>query len=224
MDMTPERWRNTSTYLQQVFGQEDAQQAGMMARAVAAGLPEIAISSEVGKLLYILTRMAGGGGGARLAIELGTLAGYSGIWLARGLAAGGMLVTVELDEKHAAFAQREFERAGVADRVRLERGAALEVLPRLAREFGPASVDLAFLDAVKVEYMEYASLLKPMLRRGALLLADNVLGSDFWIDDPPGSSATRDAIDRFNRAMAADEDFDVVAVPIRQGVMIARRK
>ncbi len=102
-------------------------------------------------------------------------------------------------------------------------GRALEVLPALARELGPESVDLFFLDAVKTEYLEYARLARPMLRPGGLLLADNVLGSSFWIDDEPGSSPERDAIDRFNRAMAADAGFATAAVPIRMGLLIARK-
>lgn len=223
MDMTPERWQNTCSYLQQVFGQQDEQLATLMQRAVAAGLPEIAISSDVGRLLHLLASFTNAGRGPQVAIELGTLAGYSGIWLARALAPGGRLITVELEDTHADFAQAEFEKAGVADRVQIVRSAALEALPKLARELGPQSVDLAFLDAIKSEYLEYARLLKPMLKPGALLLADNALGAEYWIDDAPGTSPSRDAVDRFNRAMAADRDFETVAVPIRQGLLIARR-
>jgi predicted O-methyltransferase YrrM len=128
-----------------------------------------------------------------------------------------------VNEDHAAFARREFEKAGVAGRIDLRVGAALDVLPRLARELGPDSVDLAFLDAVKTEYAQYVRLLKPLLRAEGLLVADNALGSSFWIDDPPGSSPERDAIDAFNRMVAADPGFVTACVPIREGVLIARR-
>jgi predicted O-methyltransferase YrrM len=224
MEMNPQRWQNTAAYLQEVFGREDEQLATLMQRAVAAGLPEIAISSEVGRLLSLLAGLTGGGRGPQLALELGTLAGYSGIWLARALAPGGRLITVELEERHAAFARREFETAGVSERVEIRRGAALEVLPGLSRELGPDSLDLAFFDAIKSEYMDYLHHVKPMLKRGGLLLADNALGADYWIDGAPGTNASRDAIDAFNRAVAADQDFEAVAVPIRQGLLIARRR
>ena len=99
MEMTPERWAFTTTYLREVFGTQDEQLRTLMPRAVAAGLPDIAVSADVGRLLMLLTRMTGNGKGARLAIEVGTLAGYSGIWIARGLASGGRLITIEPNEK-----------------------------------------------------------------------------------------------------------------------------
>jgi caffeoyl-CoA O-methyltransferase len=240
MHMTSERWERTAEYLSDVFGRPDEQLATLMGRAVAAGLPDIAVSADVGRLLKLLTEMAcaGTGIGGRpsgpqaasstgmspLAIELGTLAGYSGIWIARGLGARGKLVTVEIDEKHLRFARGEFARAGVAERVELVRGAALEVLPKLVERFGPASVDVAFLDAVKTEYAEYARVLKPMLRPGGLLIADNSLGSSWWIDQPPGSDPQRDAVDRFNRMMAEDQEFETACIANRQGVLVARRR
>jgi predicted O-methyltransferase YrrM len=225
MEMTPERWEATAAYCREVFGQEDVWLAGLMKRATAAGLPPIAVSSDVGRLLLILVRMAGGEGGARRALELGTLAGYSGIWIARGLAAGGRLITVEPEERHAAFAHQAFEEAGVADRVEIRRKPALEVLPALAREFGPESFDFMFFDAIKTEYTRYFALADPLLKPRGLLVADNMLGSgDWWIDTPAGRSEARDAIDRFNRMMAAHPGYDVVVVPMREGVMVGRKR
>ncbi|MGB8361641.1 MAG: O-methyltransferase [Acidimicrobiia bacterium] len=213
MPMTPERWSYIGNYAAEVFGGYDEHLAGLMGRAVEAGLPAIAVTADVGRLLKILTSMTEG----RLAIELGTLAGYSGIWIARGLADDGHLVTVEFDDHHADFAQREFVTAGVADKVELVRGAALDVLPTLAERFGPVSVDFAFLDARKSEYVEYFRILKPMLKPGSLLVADNVYGTGAgWIDQGHGT-------DDFNRVVAADPDFDAVATPMREGVLIARK-
>lgn len=223
MEMTPERWEATSEYLGAVFGREDADLKQWRARASAAGLPDIAVSSEVGRLLKLLASMVGEGRGARVVVEVGTLGGYSGIWLARGMAADGRLITIEMEEKHAAFAEREFARAGVADRVEVRRGKALEVLPRLAGELGHASVDLAFIDAAKSEYGEYYRCLKPMIRVDGLFVADNVLGSGSWWIDERRPDADREAVDRFNRMVAADEDFEAAAVPVRQGVMVARK-
>lgn len=226
MDMTPQRWENTANYLHEVFGHAkggDKQLDTLMTRAVAAGLPDIAVSAEVGQLLKILSMMATRDPRARGAIlELGTLAGYSGIWLARGLPTTGRLITVEFAPKHAAFAQREFEQAGLAKQVRVVTAAALDALPSLSRELGAQSLDLAFIDAIKTEYPEYLRHIKPLLRPGGLLVVDNALGSNsWWIDSEPGPE--RDAVDRFNRMVAEDPDFDAACVPIRQGVLIARR-
>lgn len=211
--MTPERWTFLGEYADDVFGQDDANLAGLMQRAVEAGLPAISVSADVGRLLKILVSMTEG----NLALELGTLAGYSAIWIARGLAPGGKLITIEYNEHHADFAQREFATAGVSDLVEIVRGAALEVLPDLAERLGPASVDFAFIDAVKREYVEYFRLIKPLMKPGGLLVADNVYGTGAgWIDEGHGT-------DDFNRLIAADPDFDAVATPMREGVLIARR-
>jgi len=213
MPMTPERWTFTGDYADEVFGQADEHLAGLMRRAVEAGLPAIAVSADVGRLLKILVSMTEG----RLALELGTLAGYSGIWIARGLSDDGRLITVEFEDKHADFAAREFETAGVADKIEIVRGAALDVLPGLAAELGESSVDFVFVDAVKSEYVDYFRLLKPLLKVGGLFVADNVYGTGAgWIDEGHGT-------DEFNRTIAADPDFDAVATPMREGVLIARR-
>jgi len=230
MEMTPRRWQDTCQYLSDVFGRVDgpsgdAQLATLMPRAVAAGLPDIAVSHDVGRLLKLLTQTATHDAASTgVVIELGTLAGYSGIWLARGLPASGRLITVEYEPEHARFASAEFERAGVGDCVEVIIGAALDVLPRLAERLGPRSIDMAFLDAIKTEYERYAAILTPMLRPGGLLVADNALGSgSWWIDSPPGTSPERDAVDRFNRTVAGNPGFQTACVPIRQGVLIARK-
>jgi predicted O-methyltransferase YrrM len=211
--MTPERWSYIGDYAEDVFGQYDDHLAGLMNRAVEAGLPPIAVSADVGRLLKILVSLTEG----ELAIELGTLGGYSAIWIARGLAPDGRLLTVEYNEEHADFAQTELEKAGVADQVQILRGAALDVLPRIADDVGERSVDFAFIDAVKTEYVDYYRLLKPLMKPGGLLVADNVYGTGAgWIDEGHGT-------DEFNRLIAADPDFDAVATPMREGVLIARR-
>lgn len=213
MSMTPERWAFIGEYADEVFGRPDEQLQGLMGRAADAGLPRIAVSSEVGRLLEILVSMTEG----KIALELGTLGGYSGIWIARGLADDGRLYTVEYADAHADFAQGEFERAGVADKVEIVRGRALDVLPELDRRLGPSSVDFAFIDATKSEYVAYFELLRPMMKPGSLLVADNVYGTgQGWIDEGFGT-------DEFNRLVASDPDFDAVATPMREGVLLARR-
>lgn len=224
MDMTPQRWANTTAYLDDVFGEQDEHLAGLMQRAVEAGLPDIAVSPDVGRLLKLLTTLSGGLSGGSLALELGTLAGYSGIWIARGLAPGGRLITVEPEPAHAAFARQAFDEAGVGTMVEVVERPALDIMPALLDKHGHGSFDLVFLDAIKDEYPDYLEHARPMLRPGGLLVADNTLGAgDWWIDDEPGRSADRDAMDRFNRAVAADPAFEAACVPLRQGLVIARR-
>jgi predicted O-methyltransferase YrrM len=186
MEMTPERWAATERYAAEVFGEEDVVLQGISAAAAAAGLPDIAVSAEEGRLLMILTSMTPG--------------------------------------RHADVAEAAFRAAGLADRVELRRGAALDLLPSLAAELGPASVDVAFIDAHKIEYPDYFRLLEPLIAPGGLFLADNVYGTGGgWIDQA-GSNPDMAAIDRFNRLVAGHPDFEAVAVPIRTGLLIARRR
>src|SRR5205814_1026973 len=112
---------------------------------------------------------------------------------------------------------------GLAGRVRVEVGPALEVLPRVAAELGPRSIELAFLDADRKEFEAYWAILRPLLAPGGLLVADNVLGSTtWWIDD--AGEPDRDAVDRFNRAIAGDPGLEATAVLTRHGLLVARRR
>lgn len=217
--MTPARWNATDAYLQEVFGAEDEALKRLRLEAAKAGLPDISIGPVVGRFLKMLTAMSRG----LLALEVGTLGGYSALWIARGLRPLGRLITIESEPRHADFAERQFSAAGMGNRVHLRRGAALEVLPRLAAELPPASVDLVFLDADKREYPDYWKMLRPLVAPGGLVVMDNSLGSgDWWIDTP--GPASREAADRANRMIAADGDFEAVSLPVRQGVLVARRK
>jgi len=213
MTMTPQRWDFLESYSREVFGDEDDHLAGLMNEAVAAGIPDIAVSADVGRLLKILTSMTRG----LLAVEVGTLAGYSGIWITRGLRPDGRLITIEPEPRHAAFAREQFERAGIADRVEIRPGNGIEVLTALATELEPGTVDMLLLDALKHEYSDYFRIARPLIAAGGLVLADNVYGtSSGWIDQGHGT-------DVFNRLISADPGFEAVAVPLRQGVLIARR-
>lgn len=214
VEMTPQRWEFTKTYSNDVFGAEDQHLAGLMDSAVEAGLPAIAVSADVGHLLKLLVSTTPG----QMALELGTLAGYSAIWIARGLAAEGHLTSIEYEPKHASFAAEQIETAGLSDEVDIVVGAALDVLPSLAEKWGPSSLDFVFLDAVKTEYVNYFKLVRPLLKPGGLLVADNIYGTGAgWIDQGYGT-------DEFNRLVAADPGFDTAAVPLREGVLIARRR
>jgi caffeoyl-CoA O-methyltransferase len=211
--MTPESWDFINRYSRQVFGAQDEHLAGLMDEAVAAGLPEIAVGPDVGRLLMILTSMTEG----RLAVEVGTLGGYSGIWITRGLRPDGRLITIEYEPFHAQFAGQQFARAGISDRVDIRIGPGLEVLSQLAGELEPESLDVLFLDAAKSEYTGYFELVRSNIPVGGLVIADNVYGTGSgWIDQGHGTDA-------FNRHIALDPDFETVAFPFREGVMIGLR-
>jgi caffeoyl-CoA O-methyltransferase len=217
--MDDDRWQRTGAYLQDVFGRDDDVLRALREAATAEGLPEIAVSSDVGRFLDVLVRTTR----AKRILELGTLGGYSGIWLARALAPGGKLTTVEIDPARAEFARRWFDRAGVGDRVEVVCGAALDVLPGILRDVEPGTLDVAFVDAVKTEYPAYWEALRGYIAPGGLYLADNALGSMSWWIDQPGNP-DRDGVDRFNRSAANDPAFDTACVPIREGVLVARRR
>lgn len=217
VDMTPARWKQTNQYIQEVFGKEDASLAQLQTEAIHAGLPDIAIDASVGRLLLILTASTRAG----LAIEVGTLGGYSAAWIARGLAAHGKLITIEINPKHAEFAQRQFQRLGFADRVHVQTGDGVDVLQSLTGELTPGSVDMVFLDGEKQQYGDYWKLARPLIAVGGLIVIDNALGSSSWWigDDHPA----RHAVDTVCRTIANDPDFESIALPLRQGVLVGRR-
>ncbi len=148
--MGPERWREVDRYLERLLGPADEDLDAALAAAAAAGLPAHGVSALQGRLLHLLARALG----ARRVLELGTLAGYSTIWLARALPPAGRLVTLELDPSCAAVARGNLARAGLGGVVEVRVGPALEGLATLAEE-GAAPFDLVFLDADKVSYPDY---------------------------------------------------------------------
>lgn len=228
MDMTPDRWQDTNAYIEGVLGTlgepVDAQLGTLMDRAIAAGLPSIAVSPEVGRLLMVLAGLASREPGAGRGVEVGALGGYSALWIARGLGSRGRLITIEPEPAHARFARAEFERAGMADRIELREDTGLNHLPGLLKELGPQSLDFVFLDAIKSEYRAYADAAAPLLRPGGLLVADNCLGARWWITDAPGLSPERDAIDAFNRWIATpDSGYLAAMIASRNGLVVARK-
>lgn len=225
--MTPEKWDATASYMGAVFGPleeaVDRQLSGLMERAAEAGLPRIAVSADVGRILMVLASLVSGPGGGR-AVEVGTLGGYSALWLARGLGESGKLITIEPEASHAAFARSEIAKAGMEPRIQVREATGLDELPRLADELGPGSQDLIFLDAIKHEYRRYAEHAAGLLRRGGLLVADNCLGASWWITDEAGSDEDRDAVDRFNRWIGSpDSGFLACCVANREGLVVARK-
>lgn len=168
--MNQQAWSTADNYLTESLGLHDSVLAGVLADSEAAGLPSIQVSAPQGKLLYLLARI----GGARRILEVGTLAGYSTIWLARGLPADGVLVSLELESRHAEVARANLERAGLADRVQVRVGAASESLAGLVAE-GVEPFDLVFVDADKEGYPDYLQWALRLTRPGSVLVFDNVV-------------------------------------------------
>lgn len=228
MALTPEQQEGTASYMRDVFGSLgeplDDQLEGLMERAVAAGLPRIAVSADVGRLLMVMAQLASGPGSVGRALEVGTLGGYSGLWIARGLPEGARLITIEAEPAHAAFARAEFDRSGLGGSVEIREGEGIHVMPRVVGEFGEGSFDLVFLDALKREYPGYGEHASRLLRSGGLLVADNCLGSDWWITDAPGSSENRDVVDGFNRWLGSSASgFMACCIANREGLVVARK-
>jgi len=196
-------------YVRQHFASEDEALRGIGPAATAAGLPSISIGPEEGRYLQLTAEAIG----ARRALEIGTLGGYSGVWIARGLAPGGLLVTIEMDPRHADVARRSFERAGVADRTDIRVGRALEVLPSLESE---PRFDRVFIDADKTEYPDYLDWALRLTRPGSVIAAHNVFrrGQVVAPSDDPQVEATRE----FNRRIAADPRLESTLLPLRDGM------
>ena len=184
-------------YIADLFAPTDAALAAVERSIEEAGMPRISVSPTEGKLLHLLALLCNAG---RI-LEIGTLAGYSTIWMARALRAGGRLITIEANPAHAEVARQNLERAGLADAVSVRVGRALEVLPELVAE-GQGPFDMIFIDADKAPYAEYLQWALRLARPGTLILADNVVrGGDVLKEN--ATDADTAGIRRFNEALAA---------------------
>jgi len=198
-------------YVTELFAVEDSGLAAIRARHAAENLPPINISPDEGKFLHLLLRIIE----ATTVLELGSLGGYSGVWLARALPRHGRLTTIEKDPRHAAIARQAFHEAGLSRRVHLIEGAALEVLPTLRPGF-----DAVFIDADKEPLPQYFEWAMRLLRRGGLLLCDNAFFHGAALDEAdrsPGAEGVR----AFNRLAAGDPRLVATAVPVRDGLVVA---
>ena len=199
-------------YIAGLFGAEDALLAELRDAASRSGLPSIAISSDEGRLLQVLLTAIG----ARRVLELGTLGGYSAICMARALPADGRILSIEIDEKHREFARRYIERAGLAGRIDVRLGRALDVLPTLDGE----RFDAMFLDADKEPLPVYFEWALRLVRPGGLIIADNALWSGRVYEPSEDDERTR-AVREFNRRMATDPRVLSIIVPTHDGVAVA---
>lgn len=175
--MSLEQWTAVDGYIADHLIPADPTLEAALAASVVAGLPTINVTPQQGKFLYLLARIQG----ARNILEIGTLAGYSTLWLARALPDDGRLVTLELEPKHAAVARENFERAGLASRIELRVGPAMETLGDLvAQHRGP--FDLIFIDADKMSMPEYFQWAMKLSRKGTVIIADNVVRNGAVVD------------------------------------------
>ncbi len=175
--MTKDIWEAVENYFEKTLLGPDSALDAALADAAAANLPAIQVASVHGKLLHLLARIMG----ARNILEIGTLGGYSTIWMARALPEGGRIVTLEASPKHADIAQKNFARAGVADKVELRLGKALDTLPKVAAD-GRAPFDMFFIDANKSNMPEYFEWSLKLARKGSVIIADNVVREGAVLD------------------------------------------
>ena len=198
-------------YATELFAVEDVVLTTIRARQDGLKLPPIHISADEGKLLHVLLRAIG----ATTVLEVGSLAGYSGVWLARALPPGGRLTTIEQNPLHASLARQAFADAGLSSRVQVREGTALDVLPTLAPGF-----DAIFLDADKASLPQYFAWSIRLLRDGGLLLCDNAFFHGTVVD-PADPSPDTAGVRAFNVLAASDPRFVSAVVPIRDGLVVA---
>jgi predicted O-methyltransferase YrrM len=218
--MSQEQWTAVDHYITGLFAHNDDALDAALRESAAAGLPGIHVSPVQGKLLHLLARAQG----ARTILEIGTLGGYSTIWLARALPPGGRLVTLEAEPRHAEVARVNIARAGLAEIVELRVGRALDLLPRIAEEArGP--FDLIFIDADKAGYPDYFPWALRLSRRGGLIIADNVVRKGAVVDEHSSDPSVQ-AVRRMNELVAREgrvsaTEIQMVGTKGYDGLMIA---
>jgi predicted O-methyltransferase YrrM len=196
--MAQDQWSAVDRYIADTLLSADAALDAALQASSAAGLPPINVAPNQGKLLMLLARM----GGARAILEIGTLGGYSTIWLAKALPAEGRLITLEVEPKHAEVAQANIARAGFAHIVELRLGQALDTLPQLAAQ-GHGPFDLTFIDADKPNIPDYFMWALKLSRPGSVIIVDNVIRNGAVADGASSDPAVQ-GVRRLNEMLAAE--------------------
>jgi predicted O-methyltransferase YrrM len=204
--MNEKLWTAVDDYITGMLLPADAVLEAAHEASQAAGLPPIAVTPAQGKFLHLLARLQG----ARRILEIGTLGGYSTIWLGRALPAGGKLVTLESDPKHARVARENISRAGLDTIVELRLGPALELLPQIAAE-GTGAFDLIFIDADKQNIPKYFEFSCQLSRLGSLIIVDNVV-RDGRVIDAKSHDPDIQGIRRFNQLLSRREGICATAL------------
>jgi predicted O-methyltransferase YrrM len=204
--MTQEQWTAVDRYINdRLVPSDDVLDAALEASA-RAGLPSIHVTPNQGKLLMLLAQLQG----ARNILEIGTLGGYSTIWLARGLQAGGRLITLEVDPRFAEIARANFARAGLSNVIDLRLGRALDVLPQLAAE-DRDPFDMIFIDADKPSTADYFQWAVRLSRPGGLIIVDNVVRSGAVIDETSSDDNVQ-GVRRFYDLLVAEQRVTATAI------------
>ncbi|MGH3438795.1 MAG: O-methyltransferase [Sciscionella sp.] len=204
--MTEQQWTDVDNYLTGLLVPPDPMLDAALAASAAEGLPDIQVAPNQGKLLNLLARMAG----ARSILEIGTLGGYSTIWLARALRSGGRLVTLEADPTHAEVARGNIARAGLSEIVDIRVGPALRTLPQLADD-GLAPFDLFFIDADKPGNPDYVAWALRLSHPGSVIVIDNVVRGGA-VADTDSDDASVLGVRRMNDLLASDPRLDATAI------------
>lgn len=199
-------WSRVDQYFTELLVEPDPAFDAALEASAAGGLPPINVTPSQGKLLYLLVKLLG----ARSVLEVGTLGGYSAMWMARALTDDGKVVTLEVDAHCAEIAQRNIANAGLSARVELRLGAASATLPQLVRE-GRGPFDLVFIDADKPGYPEYLSQALALARPGTVIVADNVVRNGA-VADPDSADPAVQGVRRFNELVALEPRLDATAV------------
>jgi predicted O-methyltransferase YrrM len=194
--MAHEQWTAVDRYITDLLVANDPALEGVLKASAAAGLPEIHVTPNQGKFLQLLATIRG----ARSILEIGTLGGYSTIWLARGMPAGGRLITLEFDPRYAEVARANIAKASLSGVVEVRVGRALDTLPQLAAK-GPAPFDLIFIDADKEGYPDYFTWALRLSRKGTLIIADNVVRKGAVVDADSADSRVQ-GVRRMNALIA----------------------
>jgi predicted O-methyltransferase YrrM len=204
--MNQEIWSSVDKYFTDLFVPSDPALNAALADADAAGLPQHNVAPNQGRLLQLLAKICG----ARTILEIGTLGGYSTIWLARALPAGGRLVTLEANPKHAEVAFANIVRAGLAPVVDLRVGKAVDILPHLAAE-GIAPFDLIFIDADKPSNPEYLGWSLELSRPGTVIIGDNVV-RDGAVTDSSSTDPNVQGVRRFLELISSEPRLSATAL------------
>lgn len=204
--MSIEQWTAVDAYFEGLFIPPDADLQGALERSDAAGLPQIAVAPNQGKLLMLLAQMSG----AKRILEVGTLAGYSTIWLARALPPDGKLITIEFDAHHAEIARQNIAAAGLAEQVEVRQGEAVQVLADIHAE-NPPPFDFVFLDADKHNFPNYLDWSIKLGRAGTVIVGDNVVRNGA-VADPTSDDPNVQGVQEFCRKMADDPRIEATAL------------
>lgn len=204
--MTLDLWTAVDNYINDLLVPPDPALDAALAASEAAGLPAIAVTPAQGKLLMLLAQIQQ----ARTILEIGTLGGYSTIWLARALPDEGRLITLEAEPKHAEIARANIARAGLSSRVEVRVGQALDTLPLLETE-GVSPFDLIFIDADKQNYPDYLIWSLKLSRRGSLIIADNVVRNG-KVNDASSGDPHVQGVRRFHELIAAEPRLSATTI------------